>query len=197
MKNLKNSLIAFASVMALVGLFALLTPTSGRGQPSDAPPPRDVNVVNTPSVNVVNTATSPALVRDVGVPLRSPVQFSLNVSIHFPATTGEEDIYVVPDGKRLVIEHVSLICDTLEPGNAVRGRMLTNFGGGLFTHELTVTIQPTVGDQLFIVNHPMLAFADPGTKVHMVVRIDHAQGGPGSSLSGLRGTVSGHLENLQ
>ena len=197
MKKIKNSLIAFASLIAVVGLFALVTPTSGRGQPGNAPQTRDVNVVNTPSVNVVNTTASPALVHDVGVPLRTPVQIKLNVFINFPDKSALETIYIVPEGKRLVIEHVTLISDRLEVGNAVQGSLLARFGGDLFTHELSVSAQPPVDGPLFVVNHSMLAFADPGSSVQMSVRVDQDEGGAGSSFSALRGTLSGYLENVQ
>ena len=197
MMKLKNSLIAVTGLMAIVGLIALVTPISGRGQGNDVPPPRDVNVINTPSVNVVNTATSPALVRDVGVPLRTPVQIKLNVLITFPETGALEDIYVVPEGKRLVIEHVALICDTLNVGNAVRGSLLSRFEGELFTHALAVNAQPPVDGPLFVVNHPMLAFADPGSRVEIAVSVDQAMGSGSSSFSALRGTLSGYLENAQ
>jgi hypothetical protein len=199
MKKLKNSLIALAGLIAIVGLLALVTPISGRGQGNDAPPARDVNVVNTPSLNVVNTATSPALVRDVGVPLRTPVQIEVNVFIPFGVTSDFKDIYVVPEGKRLVIEHVALRCNALGVGNAVRGSVITLFEHDDFIHEFAVNAQPSVDGPLFVANHPMLAFADPGTTVRMDVSVDEPIGS-GSDTGGftaLRGTLSGYLENAQ
>lgn len=196
MKNLKNSLIVFAGLMAIVGFIALVTPISGRGQANDAPPTRDVNVVNTPSVNVVNTASSPALVRDVGATVRTPVQIQINQFISFGETTSLRDVYTVPEGKRLVIEHVALKSDTLSVGNAVRGGLLIRFGGESFSHEFAVNPQPSVNGPLFVANHPMLVFADPGTRVQMEVEIDQAVGSDNGGFSGLRGTFSGYLESV-
>lgn len=198
MKNLKNSVIVLAGLMAIVGCIALATPISGKGQANDAPPARDVNVVNTPSVNVVNPASSPALVRDIGAPVRTPVQIKVNLFISFGETTRLSDVYTVPEGKRLVIEHVALKCDTLDVGNGVRGSLLTQFGNDAFSHEFAVNAQPSVEGPLFVANHPMLAFADPGTRVQMDVTIDQTIGsGGGGGFSGLRGTFSGYLESVQ
>jgi hypothetical protein len=154
-------------------------------------------VVNTPSVNVVNTASSPALVRDVGALVRTPVQIKVNVFISFGETNALEDVYTVPEGKRLVIEHVALKCDTLDVGNAVRGSVSTRFGGENFSHEFDVNSQPSVNGPLFVANHPMLAFADPGTRVQMLVEVDQAVGSDSGGFSGLRGTFSGYLESVQ
>ena len=197
MKNLKNSVIVLAGLMAIVGFIALVTPISGRGQANDAPPTRDVNVVNTPSVNVVNTASSPALVRDVGAPLRTPVQIQINLFISFGETSRLSDVYTVPEDKRLVIEHVALKCDTLGVGNAVRGGLLTQFANDAFSHEFAVNAQPSVDGPLFVANHPMLVFADPGTRVQMEVGIDQAIGSGSGGFSALRGTLSGYLESVQ
>lgn len=197
MKKLKNSLTVFAGLMVMTGLIALSGPISGRGQANEAPA-RDVNVVNTPSVNVVNTASSPALVRDVGAPVRTPVQIGVNVFISFGETSRLSDIYTVPEGKRLVIEHVALKCDTLAVGNAVRGSVSTRFANDDFSHEFAINMQPSVDGPLFVANHPMLAFADPGTRVQLSVSIDQAIGSGGSGgISGLRGTFSGYLETVQ
>ena len=196
---MKNSLIAFVGLLALVGVIALITPASGRGQGStvSAQPTKDVNVVNTPSVNVVNPATSPALVRDVGVPLRTPVQIQVNVFMQFGETALLRDVYTVPEGKRLVIEHVALLTDTLGAGNAVRGSLLTQFQGEISSHHFDVRAQTPVDGPLFIVNHPMLAFADQGTRVQLDASIEQAIGSGSGGFSAFRGTLSGYLENLQ
>ena len=196
---MKKSLLAFVGILGLIVVIALMTPTSGRGQGSsgNAPPAQNVNVVNTPSVNVVNSASSPALVRDVGVPVRTPVQIPVNVFMQFGETALLRDVYTVPEGKRLVIEHVSLLTDTLGPGNAVRGGLLTLFEGENSSHHFDVRAQTPVGGPLFVVNHPMLAFADPGTRVQMEATIEQAIGSGSGGFSAFRGTLSGYLENAQ
>ena len=196
---MKNSLLAFVGILGLIVVIALMTPTPGRGQGSsgNAPPAQNVNVVNTPSVNVVNSASSPALVRDVGVPVRTPVQIPVNVFMQFGETALLRDVYTVPEGKRLVIEHVSLLTDTLGPGNAVRGSLSTLFQGESSSHHFDVRAQTPVAGPLFVVNHPMLAFADPGTRVQMEASIEQAVGSGSGGFSAFRGTLSGYLENAQ
>ena len=57
MYKFKNSLIALIGIFALIGIIAAATPlaTQGQGGSANAPPPKDVNVVNTPDVSVTNT----------------------------------------------------------------------------------------------------------------------------------------------
>src|SRR5947207_4073698 len=101
MFKLKQSLIAFAGLLLLISLIAAVSPSSTRGQGNsgNAPPPFNVNVVNTPlpvtgTISVGNLGDAPLPVRDVDNPARQPVQFEFN---------GLND-YQVPAGKRLVIE---------------------------------------------------------------------------------------------
>lgn len=129
--------------------------------------------------------------------MRTPVQINVNVFISFGETSRISDIYTVPEGKRLVIQHVALKCDTLGVGNAVRGSVLTQFANDDFSHEFAVNAQPSVDGPLFVANHPMLAFADPGTRVQMHLTIDQAMGSGSGAFSGLRGTLSGYLESVQ
>jgi hypothetical protein len=103
MKHIKNSLEAFFSLFVIVAGLTLFIPTLIQGQKSEAAiPTADVRVVNTASepvpvagtVNVGNLGNDPLPVRDVDRSTRLPVHFN--------------DSYTVPDGKRLVIEYVSL-----------------------------------------------------------------------------------------
>jgi hypothetical protein len=65
MYKFKKSLIAFAGLFALLGVIALITPRTGVSQnpntanpaPKASPTPTDVNVVNTPTVNVGSMPT--------------------------------------------------------------------------------------------------------------------------------------------
>ena len=107
MKKLKNSLIVLAGFTAIVGLIALVTPMSGRGQANGVPPERDVNVVN--------PATSPVLVRDVDSD-REPFQKTQAILIFDGIQNIQEIAFAVPEGKRFVIEVVHRFA---EPGEAV------------------------------------------------------------------------------
>jgi hypothetical protein len=105
MFKLKQSLVAFAGLIALVGLIGLVTPLPSRGQGSsgNAPPPSDVNVVN--------PATNPALVRDVDRPAAQPYQDTLSVEIPNGETSESGALNPVPTGKRLVVEYASARAD--------------------------------------------------------------------------------------
>ena len=189
MLMLKQSLIACGCLTALIGLIALVTPATSQGQDSGNQPTRDVNVVN--------PASAPVLVRDVDVPLRTPVQIKVNTFISFGEQNGAEDVYIVPAGKRLVIEHVALESENLIlASNAVAGRLLTSFGGKVFSHPFDIRSQAPVDGVLFVVNHPMLAFADPDTTVSVLATVDEPQGIGSGGYSALSGTLSGYLENV-
>ena len=191
MFSFKKSLVAVAGLAALVGLIALVMPASTQGQGGGNQQPLNVNVVNTES--------APAFVRDVGVPLRTPVQIKVNTFIDYGAYIGVEEIYTVPAGKRLVIEHVALTSENLAAGNAVRATVVTHFGGEIFDHTLDVRAQAAVafgGGQLSLVNQQMLAFADAGTVVEVRAKVNAAQGSGIGGYSALLGTLSGYLESV-
>ena len=111
MKHIKNSIVAFAGLIVVVGVitgFITLT----RGQKSgaaEAVPTVDVKVVNTGAeaipvsgtISVGNPGTDPLLVRDLNNPTRSP--------INFPGQ------FTVPEGKRLFVEFVSIRIETDGP----------------------------------------------------------------------------------
>jgi hypothetical protein len=75
-----------------------------------APSPTNVNVVNTPNVNVVNTTASPVPVRDVDNPARQPFQAQVvgGRVADGASTTGDIPITTVPAGKLLIIDYVSV-----------------------------------------------------------------------------------------
>lgn len=187
MFSVKRSLVALISVLALIGLVALVTPHSTQGQGNP----------HTLDVNVTNPIDSPVPVREVGGPVSIPVQISVNVLMTGGDTSADEDVYTVPLGKRLVIEHVSLNSENLDPGNAVSARVFTQMlGQNPSAHPLDVRVQVPVDGPLFVANHPLLAYADSGLTVKVIVRVDQPQGSVSSSFSALNGTMSGHLEDL-
>ena len=188
MFKFKQSLIAFAALLAVVSLIGLVTPLLGQGQGGANQHPLNVSVVN--------TAAEPALVRDVGVPIRTPVQIRVNVFMSFGETNATEGVFTVPAGKRLVIEHVALDTENLLAGNAVRGRVLTEAGGHISSHPFDVHPQAPVDGPLFLANHSLLAFADPETVVTVTAEVDQPQFEGSGGYSVLVGTLSGYLENL-
>ena len=87
-----------------------------------APSPSNVNVVNTPDVNVVNTTASPVPVRDVDNPARQPFHAeAVGGFADGASTTGGLLIPTVPAGKRLVIEHVSAFGTMLPTQKVING----------------------------------------------------------------------------
>jgi hypothetical protein len=179
MLSFKKSLIAIVGLAVLAGLIALVTPTSTQGQGGGNQQPLNVNVVN--------TASAPALVRDVSLPVRTPVQ----IKVHTYFQVGLEDVYTVPEGKRLVIEQVALASNNLVAGEVIRGTVITQFAGQTFDHHLDVRPQFTIASGTFyIANHPLLAFADQSTHVQVDAR------SAGGSSGNLEGTLSGYLESV-
>jgi len=149
-------------------------------------------------VRVINPTSQPANVRDVGVPLRTPVQIKVSVFINFGEIIGEANVYTVPAGKRLVIEHVALESETVNTGNAVRGTLSSRFGGQNFIHPFEVRPQAAkgLGGPLFVANHPLLAFADPGQAVRVTAEMNEPEGPSNGFFNALTGTLSGYLEEV-
>lgn len=119
MNQIKSSLIAFAGLLALIAILAALTSNTTKGQ-SGGVQSKDVNVVNSPvvraqqdshwSVNLADNASvgiDPARNKvKLDDSTREPVTISLG-SFH---VAGQEtyvtDTFLIPEGKRLVVEHV-------------------------------------------------------------------------------------------
>ena len=72
--------------------------------------PWNVNIDNTPGVNIANmpaVSLAPgASIRDADNPARQPFQIALLVQLD-PGVAVADNLFPVPDGKRLVIEYVS------------------------------------------------------------------------------------------
>ena len=127
MNRIKNSLIALAGTLALIGVIAALTSSPTRGQ-GGGTPSKDVSVVNTPAVNVVNTPAvsarqegswSVALAEGASVGIdparnkvkldesaREPVTINLQSLVETSPNFYSTDKFPIPEGKRLVVEHI-------------------------------------------------------------------------------------------
>jgi hypothetical protein len=144
------------------------------------------------------------LVRDLDNPARQPFQAELR-SLTITTSGGVENFQValVPPGKRLVIEHVSLRISSLEAtsGGAPQPRFRTFATLVMKTetvaaqHELVVN-RADVGTASFnVASQPLRAYVDPGSAVF--VQIDCiADDGGDSLLRVTHVTVSGHLVDL-
>ncbi len=190
MNRIKNSLIAFGGLSLLIGAIALVTPLPTQGHGDDpVGPPKPVNVVNTPTVQVSNPAGAPVPVRDVDNPARQTVH--TNVFCLANSMIGcDETIYTVPAGKRLVIEYASMVAE-IPVGQVASWTISTFVGGRLERHRFPQT-PPSVafnnvnatesGQQVRI-------YADPGTNVK-------AGGIPNSGSGPFTFTISGHLVDV-
>ena len=96
MKKFKTYLLAAIGLVILVGALVLLTPIAGQGQRGGGPP-------GGMNVNVVNTSAKP--VPTFAFPTE-PFQIGVSFSIEAGNMWGYGS-FIVPTGKRLVIEHVS------------------------------------------------------------------------------------------
>jgi len=143
-----------------------------------APSPSNVNVVNTPDVNVVNTTASPVPVRDVDNPARQPFHaeavggFADGASI-----TGGILIPTVPAGKRLVIEHVSVFGAMLPGQKMVRTRVMYRFS--VFGHSLVISAQGSNADgssDYFVASELIRFYDNDGLPVAWEVERDSSAG---------------------
>jgi hypothetical protein len=70
-----------------------------------------VSLVGTPAVQVSNTAANPIFVKDPAVRTRQPIRLQDKIRVSLPTATSDTftdfNGYVVPQGKRLVIEYVN------------------------------------------------------------------------------------------
>ena len=120
MKRLKNSLATFACLSALVSLIAVLTPSATRGQGGGVTT-KDVNVVNTPEVTVANSPAVRAQQEGAwSVSLKGSPTVRVDESAREPVTIAfdgleivptfiplyKTETFLIPEGKRLVVEHV-------------------------------------------------------------------------------------------
>ncbi len=123
MDKIKNSIIIFFGITALVGLIGAVVPTTTQGQGGGSS--KDVNVVNsptvqaqqsgawnvgiagTPTVNIGSTTANPVWVRDVN-DARQPYLSQTFADFTAGEATASGTFSVVPTGKRLVVEHVSV-----------------------------------------------------------------------------------------
>lgn len=206
MYKLKESLVAFVGLAALIGAIAAVTPvnTKGQGQGGSPKPPQDVNVVNTPSVNVANTPTvnseqsgawmvginssqvNPVSVRDVDQPARQPFQrFIVKLLDVGESNAGDTVFFSVPTGKRLVIEFVTFI-GGVPDGQNMRVRIDCIGGGQSTAHHLTLTNDGPFdqgSDIFYKATQPMRAYADAGTTVYIRIIRNGTAGTSNSNLS--------------
>lgn len=197
MIKLKSTVMA----VTLVALFAFASSSGYAQKPQASPVPSEVSVVNTPTVVVGNGNDNPIAVRNVAEPAREHYQLGGVVTWQQcdPNVFSTQRTFSVPQGKRFVIEHVSFRnwFSVLDPNEGLWIEIWTTFNGELRARSLNFSRQRYGNADLFIANHPMLAYADGGTEV--MVRV-HLATPPFCSQSSsppvAHGLMSGYLVNM-
>lgn len=194
-------------------------PSQGQGGTAPRPA-QDVNVVNTPAVNVANTPTVnvanpvaaaqsgawtvglagesevhvaneapiPVTVQNAGA--REPFQkrFDLRFTNELPGATA--DVFTVPPGKRLVIEHFSASRRDRVIGLQLAGLSAFSCDEGAFVHIPAVTLPNAI-----VVQDKVLFHVGPGCLLRALGVINnHGEIPEGATLL-VNGTVSGWLED--
>jgi hypothetical protein len=135
---------------------------------------------------IINDATSPVPVVDVGAPAAAPEPFQHEVSSFVPASL----VLQVPESKRLVIEFYSGTAATEVPCAAAAMTITTNLGGNSMQHRLLATLveqgQPSDFNQ-YTVSQQVRLYAAPGSVVQFAASTIPA------CAAGFLGVMSGHL----
>jgi hypothetical protein len=151
-----------------------------------------VSISGTPTVTVGNTAAAPVLVRNLDEPARQ--RFQQRVLVMLPdGLFGEASPITVPDGKYLVIEHVSASC-SMGPGQKPFIEILTDFTSPLMSPVGRQLLVPTFittesGRDLYLASQPMRLYSQLGGSVDISVFRRNGTSGPAN----VEVDVSGHL----
>lgn len=191
----RSRLAASVGLLFLVASLTTWSPTPGFGAPPENP--KDVNVVNTPSV----TVTSLPAVQVAGtVPIVDVDGPSQVTPYHQKVTIGFEEGLVatgelpeVPAGKRLVVEHVSVLGQVPGGSGQEMIAVLQIMAGALAIqqHPLILNRQGTTfGSDHHNASQSMRLLVDAGDSVRVVLNRTVAVGSFGGVFA-----VSGYLVN--
>ena len=146
--------------------------------------------VKVTNVEVINNESKPIPVFNVDTPSTQPFQKELNFDFN-PASLGGGGSFVVPAGKRLVIEFVSGNI-LLEQGKAIDFAISANVNGTTAPHRLLLNeLWPWgIYSISYNVSQSMKIYADPLAEV--LVYVNNTEGGNGSVFV----SISGYLEDL-
>jgi hypothetical protein len=176
----KHTTIAFA--VFIIG-FCLVLPPAEAGEKPPSP------------VEVVNTQANPVPIQDMDNPARQSVQHSCVCSIPGGSAI-DTDSVLVPLGKRLVIEFVSVHA-LLPTGQIPEVQVFTGTGalpGGTTSmgHQIALTgpLASAVTD-IYQASQPVRLYADPGSEV--LIHVARNQTGGAATF---KVTWTGHLVDL-
>jgi hypothetical protein len=182
---------------------------------------KDVNVVNTPTVQlagtstvqvsgttnvrVQNDSTAPVPVQDISKPKQTPFQSSQNFG-PFPFATGNTTVSVavlVPSGKRLVIEQISAQASNsfTTQNSFVQFTVSTTVAGVSVQHFLeapqvfnfTCQTCDNQNQSHNVLSQQVKFYADAGSTVQLTAMAEIATGG----VTDVNFVISGYLEDAQ
>jgi hypothetical protein len=151
-----------------------------------------------PDVNVVNTAANPVLTVGIDNPAIQPIQLKAVVTLtdgafnSFSAFTlpGTSTPFIVPTGKRLVIEYAAIV-SPLPPNQTTFVALQPVLSGVAIPFNLAVFKTGAVQD-FFVASQQVRLYADPNTSVSFLVTRLSNSGGGGEH----EAHIMGHFVNL-
>jgi hypothetical protein len=187
---MKNRSIILTTILSLLALGGL----TGTALAQNSDP---VRVVNTPNVNVVNTATNPVPVigtvaTNAVEPARNAVQQSIEVALTGVQESGQSSI-TIPAGKIFVLETVSVFTgssDLFDLAISFTGPLITG-GNGLVNYHLAIPTPGVAGIASGI--QALRLYVQPGT--NLTVSCSRSVGGATSSVYFV--SLSGYFVNAQ
>jgi hypothetical protein len=212
MKNEKRTFLVLLLTLCVIGLVMLqygrntvkaapapqLTPVivtnAGADQSAPVPISGSVSITGSPTVSLTNDATTPLPVRDVDRPAAQPFHYQGTLTwvtgFLFANADGTQN-FVVPSGKRLVIEFVSLQSGVPTGDKVMFARLDTTVSSLV----LSLTDAGVGGDhnEIFTATHRVFTIIDGGTTVTPTAYC-------GDAIDGCAGgtvliSVSGYLVN--
>jgi hypothetical protein len=170
-------------VSLVLGCFVLSSAAQAAARPSPTAGTQDVKVVNTPTVS------------DADNPARQPFQ-ALGAG-EFTQPVFVITLTTIPAGKRLIIEHVSVVGEMLAGKKIIGtsiGVALQNVNNGTHVyHPLTISAQGSsvFGEDLYTASGQVRLYGDPGTEVYGIAVSDNAVG------SHVSFSISGYLVDVR
>lgn len=128
-------------------------------------------------------------------PPAAPIPVQVLVTGNATSATYTVQAYIVPVGKRLVIESVTVGGSAPNTTGAVPHSVyiVTGMAQASIWHSLAVADRPNnLNTTTFTGTHAVKLFSDPGTLVHFIFQRDS-----GGSTLAVRGTISGYLIDAQ
>jgi len=182
----KHSLLGALSLLMLVSALALTTPQAASGAQT-----KNVNVANTPNVNISNKVDNPIPVADAQNPAFQPFVWVHHMAVPNGGAVQQDTYPPAPENKRLVIEHVTV--DARVPSSQRIVVYITGSDPDIF-HALVLTSQGTFGtSDRYVASQPIRLYVTGGGVGGGFLRIERSSS---SDLVSADFTISGYLVDL-